>query len=199
TQQNSHRTSGSRLVGVDPKTGKNLYAKIGRYGTLVQLGDTSNDEKPRFASMKKGQSIETITLDEALSLFSLPRTLGDFEDKEVTVSIGKFGPYVRHNGKFYSLGKNDDPYEVNLERAIEIISTKRQAEEKKEELKKVYPHEIGVKDGDAVVSNIGRFGPYLTYRGENFRLAKGADPLTMTLAQAMEIIEGASKKKAKKK
>ena len=199
TQQTSQRTTGSRMLGVDPTSGKNVYAKIGRYGTLVQIGETNSDEKPRFASMKKGQSIETITLDEALSLFSLPRTLGDFEDKEVTVSIGKFGPYVRHNGKFYSLGKNDDPYEVNLERAIEIISTKRQAEEKKEELKKVYPHEIGIKDGDAVVSNIGRFGPYLTYRGENFRLAKGADPLTMTLAQAMEIIEGASKKKAKKK
>ena len=115
------------------------------------------------------------------------------------MSVGKFGPYVRHNGKFYSLGKNDDPYEVTLERAIEIISIKRQAEEKKEELKKVYPHEIGIKDGDAVVSNIGRFGPYLTFRGENFRLAKGADPLTMTLDQAMEIIDGATKKKSKKK
>jgi DNA topoisomerase-1 len=199
TQQTSQRTTGSRLLGVDPASGKNVYAKIGRYGTLVQIGETNSDEKPRFASMKKGQSIETITLEDALSLFSLPRTLGDFEDKEVTVSIGKFGPYVRHNGKFYSLGKNDDPYEVTLERAIEIIKTKRETEEKKEELKKVYPHEIGIKDGDAVVSNIGRFGPYLTYRGENFRLAKDVDSLKMTLEQAMEIIEGASKKKAKKK
>ena len=199
TQQTSQRTTGSRLLGVDPASGKNVYAKIGRYGTLVQIGETNSDEKPRFASMKKGQSIETITLEEALGLFSLPRTLGEFEDKEVTVSIGKFGPYVRHNGKFYSLGKNDDPYEVTLERAIEIIDTKRKVEEKKEELKKVYPHEIGIKDGDAVVSNIGRFGPYLTYRGENFRLAKDVDSLKMTLEQAMEIIEGAGKKKAKKK
>ena len=199
TQQNSQRNTGSRLLGVDPASGKNVYAKIGRYGTLVQIGETNSDEKPRFASMKKGQSIETITLEDALGLFSLPRTLGQFEDKDVTVSIGKFGPYVRHNGKFYSLGKNDDPYEVSLERSIEIIKSKRKAEEEKEELKKVYPHEIGVKDGDAVVSNIGRFGPYLTYRGENFRLTKGVNPLTLTLDMAMEIIEGSLKKKSKKK
>ena len=199
TQQNSQRTTGSRLLGVDPASGKNVYAKIGRYGTLVQIGETNADEKPMFASMKKGQSIETITLEEALGLFALPRTLGEFEDKEVTVSIGKFGPYVRHNGKFYSLGKNDDPYEVSLERAIEIIKIKRKAEEEKEEQKKVYPHEIGVQDGDAVVSNIGRFGPYLTYRGENFRLAKDIDPLTLSLNKAMEIINNAGKRKARKK
>ncbi len=199
TQQNSQRTTGSRLLGVDPASGKNVYAKIGRYGTLVQIGETNADEKPMFASMKKGQSIETITLEEALGLFALPRTLGEFEDKEVTVSIGKFGPYVRHNGKFYSLGKNDDPYEVSLERAIEIIKIKRKAEEEKEEQKKVYPHEIGVQDGDAVVSNIGRFGPYLTYRGENFRLTKDIDPLTLSLDKAMEIINNAGKRKARKK
>ena len=199
TQQNSQRTTGSRLLGVDPTSGKNVYAKIGRYGTLVQIGETNADEKPLFASMKKGQSIETITLEEALSLFALPRTLGEFEDKEVTVSIGKFGPYVRHNGKFYSLGKNDDPYEVSLERAIEIIKTKRKAEEEKEEMKKVYPHEIGIQDGDPVVSNSGRFGPYLTYRGENFRLTKNVDPLKLTLAEAMEIINNAGKRKARKK
>ena len=199
TQQTSQRTTGSRLLGVDPKSGKNVYAKIGRYGTLVQIGETNADEKPLFASMKKGQSIETITLEEALGLFALPRTLGEFEEKEVSVSIGKFGPYVRHNGKFYSLGKNDDPYAVNLERAIEIIKIKREAEEKKEELKKVYPHEIGVQDGEPVVSNIGRFGPYLTYRGENFRLTKSIDPLTLSLDKAMEIINNAEKRKARKK
>jgi len=199
TQQNSQRTTGSRLLGIDPATGKNVYAKIGRYGTLVQIGETNTDEKPRFASMKKGQSIETLTLEDALGLFALPRTLGQFEDKDVTVSIGKFGPYVRHNGKFYSLGKNDDPYDVELDRAIEIIKIKRLAEEEKENLKKIYPHEIGTQDGEAVVSNIGRFGPYLTFRGENFRLAKGVDPLKLTLKEAMEIIEGAGKKKSKKK
>ncbi len=164
----------------------------------MQIGETNTDEKPLFASMKKGQSIETITLEEALSLFDLPRTLGQFEDKDVIVSIGKFGPYVRHNSKFYSLGKNDDPYDIDLGRAIEIIKVKREAELQKEELKKIYPHQIGEEDGEAVVSNIGRFGPYLTYRGENFRLAKGIDPLQLTLEQAMDIIDKASKKKRKK-
>ena len=199
TQQTSQRTTGSRLLGTDPKSGKNVYAKIGRYGTLVQIGETNTDEKPQFASMKKGQSIETITLEEALSLFDLPRTLGQFEDKDVIVSIGKFGPYVRHNSKFYSLGKNDDPYDVSLERAIEIIKVKREAEMQKEELRKVYPHQIGVVEGEALVSNIGRFGPYLTYRGENFRLTKGTDPLTLTVEQALAIIEKADKKKSRKK
>jgi DNA topoisomerase-1 len=105
---------------------------------------------------------------------------------------------VRHNNKFYSLGKNDDPYDVSLERAIQIITVKREAEEAKEEQKKNYPHEIGVHDGETVVSNIGRFGPYLTYKGENFRLTKGVDPLQLTLDEALAIIEGAGKRKKKK-
>ena len=197
TQQNSQRTTGSRLLGTDPASGKNVYAKIGRYGTLVQIGETNTDEKPRFASMKKGQSIETITLDEALSLFELPRTLGQFEDKDVIVSIGKFGPYVRCGSKFYSLSKTDDPYEVSLERAIEIINTKRKAEERKEEMKKIFPHLIGIHEGESVISNSGRFGPYLTYLGENYRLAKGVDPLTLTIGEAMAIIENSKKKKKK--
>lgn len=195
TQKNSHRTSGSRHIGVDPKTGKNLYAKIGRYGTLVQLGDTSNEEKPQFASMKKGQSIETITLEEALALFELPRTLGQFEGNDVIVSIGKFGPYVRLDKKFYSLSKNDDPYEVTIERCIEIIKIKRAAEEEKERLRTLYPHEIGLYEGEVISSNIGRYGPYLTYKNENFRLPKTANPLEMTVVEAAEIIIGASTKK----
>ena len=195
TQQNSHRTSGSRLVGVDPKTGKNLYAKIGRYGTLVQLGDTSNDEKPRFASMKKGQSIETITLEEALALFELPRTVGQFEGHDVIVSIGKFGPYVRLDNKFYSLSKSDDPYEVSLDRCIEIIKNKRVSEAEKERLRQLYPINLGEYDGDIVSSNIGRYGPYLTYRNENYRLPKNTNPLEMTLDEAILIIANAGSKK----
>jgi len=195
TQQNSHRTSGSRLVGVDPASGKNVYAKIGRYGTLVQLGDTSNEEKPKFASMKKGQSIESITLEEALSLFDLPRTVGQFEESDVIVSIGKFGPYVRLGDKFYSLSKGDDPYEVNLDRCIEIIKVKRAAEIEKERIRALYPHEIGLHEGDIINSNIGRFGPYLTYRNENFRLPKGSNPLEMSLEEAVEVITSSGNKK----
>ncbi len=195
TQQNSHRTTGSREIGTDPKTGKKLYAKIGRYGTLVQLGDTSNEEKPKFASMKKGQSIESITLEEALALFELPRTVGQFEGHDVIVSIGKFGPYVRLDKKFYSLSKNDDPYEVSLDRCIEIIKVKRVAEEEKERLRALYPHEIGVHEGEVVSSNIGRYGPYLTYKNENFRLPKAANPLEMSIEEAVEIISNAGVKK----
>ena len=200
TQSHSKRTSGERLLGTDPTTGKNVYAKIGRYGTLIQIGDTNADEKPRFASMKKGQSIENITLEEALELFNLPRTVGDYEGTDVVVSIGRFGPYVRHNGKFYSLSKSDDPYTITLQRAIEIIDTKRVQAEQKERLKSLFPHEIGEYEGEKVVSNIGKFGPYLTYKGDNYRLPKtGYDPLTITIAEAVSIIREMQEKKARKK
>lgn len=200
TQSHSKRTSGERLLGTDPKTGKKVYAKIGRYGTVIQIGDTNTDEKPHFASMKKGQSIENITLEEALDLFSLPRNLGDYEGVEVVVSIGRFGPYVRHNGKFYSLSKNDDPYSIDMDRAIEIINTKRKQAEEKERLKSLFPHEIGEYEGEMVVSNSGKYGPYLTYRNENYRLPKtGVDPLTISLADAVAIIREMQEKKSKKK
>ena len=195
TQKNSHRSSGERLIGVDPKSGKNVYAKIGRYGTLIQVGDTNNDEKPKFASMKKGQSIETITLEEALSLFSLPRTVGKYDGKEVIVSIGKFGPYVRLDNKFYSLSKSDDPYDIDLKRCIEIIEVKREAEQEKEKLKELFPHTIGNYDDAPVCSNVGKYGPYLTYRGENFKLPKECDPMKVTLDEAISIINNAEKNK----
>ena len=199
TQQNSHRSTGARLLGTDPKSGHNVYAKIGRFGTLIQIGETNNDEKPRFASLKKGQSIETITLDEALALFDLPRTVGQFENTDVIVSIGKFGPYVRLGSKFYSLGKNDDPYEITLDRCIEIILTKRESEKAKEKLKELYPHTIGTIEDEPVVSNIGRFGPYLNYKGNNYRLAKDIDPLNLTIEQATKIITESTTKKASRK
>ena len=139
TQKNSHRNSGARYLGVDPASGKKVYAKIGRFGTLIQIGETNNEEKPKFASMKKGQSIETITLEEALGLFALPRTVGEYEGENVVVSIGKYGPYVRLADKFYSLAKSDDPYTVNLERCITLINEKRKEEAKKEAWKKSFP------------------------------------------------------------
>ena len=197
TQQNSQRTSGERLVGVDPATGKNLYAKIGRYGTLVQLGDTSSEEKPKFASMKKGQSIETITLEEALALFQLPRTVGQFENEDVVVSIGKFGPYVRHNGKFYSLSKSDDPYEIDLDRCIEIIKIKRQIDEEKMRLRLQFPRTIGESEGCAITANIGRYGPYLSFKSQNYKIPKGVDPLVLTVEEAKDIIFEAEPKKTK--
>ncbi len=200
TQSHSKRTSGERLLGTDPKSGKKVYAKIGRYGTLIQIGDTSGDEKPTFASMKKGQSIDSITLEEALELFNLPRQVGEFEGHEITVSIGRFGPYVRHDGKFYSLSKADDPYTISQERCCEIIVQKRAANEEKERMRAQFPRVLGKYEQIEVVTNIGKYGPYLTYNTENFRLPKGKyDPLAITLEQAVSLIREAQEKKNSKK
>ena len=200
TQTHSKRNSGERLLGIDPASGKNVYAKIGRYGTLIQIGDTNADEKPRFASMKKGQSIESITLEEALDLFSLPRTIGEHEGNEIVVSIGRFGPYVRYDGKFYSLSKNDDPYTITLERALELIKQKKEQAAEKERIKELFPHEIGEYEGEKVVANIGKFGPYLTYKNENYRLPKEeVEPEKITLAHAVAIIREMQEKKSTKK
>ena len=112
---------GDRILGTDPVTGKTVSVKIGRFGPVVQVGTVDDADKPSFAQLKKGQSIETITLEEALDLFKLPRTLGEFEDKTVIIGTGRFGPYVRHDNKFISLPKGTDPMEVTLEEAIELI------------------------------------------------------------------------------
>lgn len=199
TQQNSHRSNGERLIGVDPASKKNVYAKIGRYGAIVQIGETKSDEKPRFASLKKDQSIETITLEEALKLFELPRNMGTFEDSEVVVSVGRFGPYVRHGKNFYSLPKSDDPMEITLERCIEIIKIKQKENAEKEELMKHFPHEIGLHEDEKIEANIGRFGPYLTFKGANYRMPKGIDPLKITLEEAIEIISKSGDKKPRGK
>ena len=128
TIEKAERISGERELGTDPATGKKVIARMGRYGPMVQIGDTGNaEDKARFAKLKNTQSIETISFEEAMDLFRLPRTLGLFEEKEVTVNIGRFGPYIAHDNKFYSLGKEFDPYTISLEEASPIISEKRTA------------------------------------------------------------------------
>ena len=131
TQETAGRFTGERLLGQDPESGKNVFAKVGRYGAIAQIGDTEAEEKPKFAGLRNGLSLETITLEEALGLFDFPRSIGNYENEEVTVAIGRFGPYVKHNKKFYSLGKEDDPGMVDLIRAIEITPSGagRQAQE----------------------------------------------------------------------
>lgn len=179
TQKNSGKFSGERLLGVDPETGKNVYVKIGRFGPIVQIGDTESDDKPKFAGLRKGQSVETITLEEALKLFDYPRTLGEYENEDVSVAIGRFGPYVKHGKKFYSLKKDDDPASITLERAIELIEEKRKAD--KEKVIKTFP-----EDPDVQLLN-GRYGPYLTIKKQNYKLPKGTDPKALTLEQCYEI------------
>src|SRR5574344_42314 len=196
TQTKSKRTSGERLLGQDPASGKNVYAKIGRYGTRIQIGETNNDDKPRFASMKKGQGIETITLEEALELFNLPRNVGEFEGHDVVVSIGRFGPYVRHDDKFYSLSKSDDPYTIEFSRCCEIIEQKRVAAEEKERLRELFPRLLGTYEDHEVFANMGKYGPYLSYDTENYRLPKAKfDPLTLTIDDAIAVIRESKEKK----
>ncbi|MDR3367265.1 MAG: type I DNA topoisomerase, partial [Prevotellaceae bacterium] len=191
--QNSQRATAERRLGVDPKTGKEVIVRIGRFGPLAQLGESDSDQKPQFANLQKGQLIETITLEETLKLFELPRTLGEYEGKPVTVAIGRFGPYVRHDEKFASLKRNvDDPMAITLERAIELIEEKRRME--REKVIKTF-----AENEELQVLN-GRFGPYLTCAGINYKLPKDAEPSALTYEQCVEIMsqqEGRTPRKSR--
>ena len=194
TTENSGKFSGEKLLGQDPATGKNVYVKVGRFGPVAQIGDTDSEEKPRFAGLKKDMSIESVTLEEVLKLFDFPRILGEYEGKEVTVAVGRFGPYIRHDNKFYSLAKTDNPALVEYDRAIEIINEKRQ-----KDLDNIIL--AFNQDPDMHVLN-GRFGPYIAYKKTNYKLPKGIEPSTLTYEQCLAIVEdpkNAPKKKATKK
>ena len=179
TQEKSGKFSGERLLGVDPESGKNVFVKIGRFGPLAQIGETESEEKPKFAGLRKTQSIETINLEEALKLFDFPRALGNYEDKEVTVAIGRFGPYVKHNSVFVSIKKDDDPVSITLERSIELIEAKRKAD--REKIIKVFPEDEKVQ-----LLN-GRYGPYMVIDKQNYKLPKGTDAEALTLEECYEI------------
>ena len=191
-----HRV-GERLLGNDPVSGKPVSVKIGRYGPLVQLGDGDSDEKPQFASLLKGQSVSTITLQEALKLFEFPRTLGTYENQPVTVAIGRFGPYIRHDNKFISIPKTLQPTTVTLDDAIALIASKRDADNRK--IVKTYP-----LDPDLQLLQ-GPYGVYISYKKTNYKIPKTiSDPSTLTLEQCREIINTPAPKtrrtaKAKKK
>ncbi len=195
TLEHSERNTGERLLGDDPKTGKPVSVKIGRYGPMAQLGESSEDnevEKPKFASLQKGQHIETITLEEALKLFDLPRDLGLYENKKVVVGIGRFGPYVRHDSKFVSLKKGiDDPLSIELDRAIELIEEKRKAD--KEKFIKSFD-----EDPDLQILN-GRWGPYLSYKKKNYKIPKDTDPKKLSFEDCQKLISGEGEKSTKKK
>jgi len=185
TLEKKERKTGTRLLGNHPETGEPVTVRMGRFGPVAQIGETGNDEKPRFASLSKSQLLETITLDEALNLFRLPRSLGAYEDGEMVIGIGKFGPYIRYKSKFFSLKKGvDDPYTVTFERAVEIILEKNDSDKKKV-----------LKDfGDIMLLN-GRYGPYLVKDKLNFRLPKGTDAEKLTKEDCIKIIESSDKTK----
>ena len=179
-QTKSERKVGERILGEEPSSGKPVSVKIGRFGPIVQIGTSTDDEKPRFAQMKPGQTMETITLEEALELFSLPRTPGDFEGENVTIGAGRFGPYIKHNNIYVSIPKGIDPLTITLEEAIELILAKRKAEA--ERIIKTF-----AEDAELQVLN-GRFGPYIAYKGKNYKLPKTAVPADLTLDACLEIV-----------
>ena len=190
TQDDTQKFSGERLLGVDAGSGKNVFAKLGRFGPIVQIGDTESEEKPRFAGLRKNQSINTISLEEALKLFEYPRNLGEYDGGEVSVAIGRFGPYIRYKSKFISLPKEDNPASVELERAIEIIIDKDLAE--KSSIIKEFP------ESGLVIKN-GRFGPYIADGKNNYKIPKTTDPSKLSLEDCKLLIEKAGPPAARKK
>jgi DNA topoisomerase-1 len=185
TLEKKERKTGVRVLGNHPETGEPVTVRMGRFGPVAQIGDSANEEKPRYASLSKNQLLETITLDEALNLFRLPRSLGEYDNGDMVVGIGKFGPYIRFKSKFFSLKKGvDDPYTVTYERAVEIILEKTESDKKKV-----------LKDfGDMMLLN-GRYGPYLVKDKQNYRLPKGADAEHLTKEDCIKIIENSDKTK----
>ena len=190
THERPAQRVGQRILGVQPSTGLQVSVSIGRYGPMAQLGTAEDAEKPRFASLQKGQSLETITLEEALALFDLPKNIGEYEGEVMTVAVGRFGPYVRHAGKFYSLPKDTDPLSCTAEQAIEIIREKRESEEKS--LLKSF-----TEDADLSIRT-GRFGPYLKYKTDNYKLPKDVDPTSMSYDDCMKLIAETPAKTARK-
>ena len=186
---------GERQLGIDPKSGKPVFVKIGRFGPVAQIGESNaekDNEKPQFATLLKGQSIETITLEEALKLFELPRTVGEYEGKVVVAAIGRFGPFIRHDGKFVSIPKDKNPISITLDEAIELIQQKRAKDENRFIKKFEEEPELEILNG--------RYGPYIAYKGKNYRIPKtGYTPAEMTLDDCMKLIKEADQKPATKK
>jgi DNA topoisomerase I len=185
TIENADRASSERLLGKDPQTGKQVSVRIGRFGPLVQIGSSDDEEKPQFASLRAGQMIETITLEEALELFKLPKKVGIYEDKDMNVAIGRFGPYIRHNNEFYSLPKGLDPMDVNEEQAIEIIELKR-----KKDIEKII--KTFDENPDARVEQ-GRWGPFIRFGKQNIKIPKNKDAETITYEEVLALAEADSK------
>ncbi|TPE43228.1 type I DNA topoisomerase [Pontibacter mangrovi] len=183
--------SGARELGTDPVTGKTIVAKLGRFGPYVQLGEENEEtgEKPVYASLRKGQFIESLALEDALELFKLPRIVGTFEEKDMTAAIGRFGPYIRHDGKFYSLPKTLDPLKVTAEEAIELIQAKRKADAEK--LIKSFP-----ENPDIQVLN-GRYGPYIVAGKKNVKIPKDKEPSELTLEECIALAEATPEKKGR--
>jgi DNA topoisomerase-1 len=181
TLKTAKKVSGERLLGVDPATGKNVYAKLGRFGPMIQIGENDDEEKPKFVGLLKEQKLDAINLKEALALYMFPKNIGKYEDEDVFVGLGRFGPYIRHKGIFCSLAKTDNPITVNLKRAIELIIEKGQKKEKA--IIKEFAENADVKIID------GRYGPYIAANKSNYRIPKDRKPEELTLEDCLDIID----------
>ena len=178
--ETAERATGARELGVDPVSGKKIYARIGRFGPMIQIGEVEDEEKPKFASLRKDQSIQSITLQEAFDLFKLPRTLGERDGEAVSVGIGRFGPYVRLGAGYASLTVDDDPLAIDLARAIELIDLKKAANATRD---------LGEHKGEMIVTGRGRFGPYVKYGKLYANIPKTEDPDAVTLERAIELVQ----------
>ncbi|MCB0791879.1 MAG: type I DNA topoisomerase [Flavobacteriales bacterium] len=179
-KETAEKATGARDLGKDPESGRTIYARIGRFGPMIQIGEAEDEEKPRFASLRKDQSIQTITLEEALDLFKLPRTLGEKDGETVSVGIGRFGPYVRLGSTYASLGADDDPLGIGLQRAIELIDQKKAASATRD---------LGEYEGEVIVVGRGRFGPYVKHGKTYANIPKGEDPASVTLERGIELLK----------
>ena len=185
----SEHKAGERELGTDPKTGKPVFVKIGRFGPVVQIGSAEDKDKPQFAQLPANKSIETITLEEALELFKLPREVGEFEGSTVTIGTGRFGPYILHNRKYVSIPKDEDPMTITLEKSIELIKEKREAEQKR--------HIKTFEEDDKMELLNGRYGPYIAYDGKNYRIPKNKQENieALTYDECMAIVKEAPEPK----
>ncbi len=182
------RSAHEKILGVDPKTGRDVKARIGRYGPMVEIVvPEGEEEKPKYAALRKGQLIESITLEQALELFALPRQLGEFEELEMVVGIGRFGAYIRHGKGFTSLAKTDDPYTIDYERAVELVVSTREAKAAAN-----VPLKVFEEDAELLIKN-GRYGPYIAYKSKNYRIPKGKKPEELSFEEAMNIISTSKK------
>ncbi len=184
--ERSEHKAGERVLGIDPKSGKEVCVKIGRFGPVVQIGSANDTEKPRFAQLSKGQSLQTITLEDALQLFALTRVVGQYNGAEITTAIGRFGPYVKYDGKFVSLAKGQDPYTLTEEQAVALIEESR--------MKEAHKVIAAFPESDIQVLN-GRYGPYLKKGKDNYKIPKKQDPEHLTEKDCLDIISKAEKKK----
>jgi DNA topoisomerase-1 len=181
TDKTSKKATGERLLGIDPVSGRKVYSRLGKFGPMVQIGEADNEEKPKFAGLQPGQTMDDVTLEQALELFKLPREIGEFEGEVLTVGVGKFGPYVRQNKTYVSIGE-EDPMTISLETAISLIESKRS------DTQKMMINEY--KDGVHIIQvKNGRFGPYIAVGKTNYKIPKDVKPEELTLEDCKIIME----------